>query len=305
MASASNICTTYDFMDKFFRHSFGPHGDISCALYDGDFTKSLQQAQQDKQEWIFKTLQLSSGDRLLDIGCGWGPTLAHARKNGIEAIGLTISKSQARHCRNSGMNVLQQDWKEFDRSAHAPFDGIVVMGALEHFCTPEEYENGTQNALYQRFFDLCKDLIKPKGRLYVQTMSWARNPPAPHEITFDAPHGSDENIMANVSAFYPGSWPSRGPEQLSQCAAPEFVQVFHDDGWRDYVETMNQWANWSWSPSLIPAALRMLPRLMLSQSFRRQLQALRIGANKKLFERRIFSLTRLVLERIEPSSSAP
>jgi cyclopropane-fatty-acyl-phospholipid synthase len=50
MATQQDIEATYDYMDEIFRLSFGDHGDITCTLYNGDFSKTLEQAQDDKLE---------------------------------------------------------------------------------------------------------------------------------------------------------------------------------------------------------------------------------------------------------------
>ena len=76
----------------------GDYPDYTCALYDGDFSKTYSQAQKDKHAWIFNGLGLGqnlSGKRVLDIGCGWGPILNAVRERRGEAIGLTLSSWSA------------------------------------------------------------------------------------------------------------------------------------------------------------------------------------------------------------------
>src|SRR5882672_9228048 len=75
MATREQIDETYNYMDEMWRLSFGNHPDISCAYFDGDFSKSLAQAQKDKHDFILDSLRVERSMRVLDVGCGWGPLL--------------------------------------------------------------------------------------------------------------------------------------------------------------------------------------------------------------------------------------
>jgi cyclopropane-fatty-acyl-phospholipid synthase len=72
VADQRQIGETYNYMDDIFRMSFGENADITCAMYNGDFSKSLEQAQFDKHEYILDALNVGESSTLLDIGCGWG-----------------------------------------------------------------------------------------------------------------------------------------------------------------------------------------------------------------------------------------
>ena len=60
MATQQDIEATYDYMDEIFRLTFGDHGDITCALYNGDFSKTLEQAQHDKHDYILQSLHFKA-----------------------------------------------------------------------------------------------------------------------------------------------------------------------------------------------------------------------------------------------------
>ncbi|HLI09180.1 MAG TPA: class I SAM-dependent methyltransferase [Ktedonobacteraceae bacterium] len=75
MANQQEIEETYDFMDEIFRVSFGEHADLTCAMFNGDFSKMLAQAQRDKHEYILQGIGFKPGFRVLDIGSGFGPML--------------------------------------------------------------------------------------------------------------------------------------------------------------------------------------------------------------------------------------
>src|SRR5262245_12516856 len=114
MATRQEIESTYNYMDALFRLTYGTNGDISCALYHGDHSKTLQQAQYDKHAYILDAIRFKPGFSVLDIGCGWGPMLKAVTNKGGRAVGLTLSTKQAQACRRSGLNVKLQDWKAID-----------------------------------------------------------------------------------------------------------------------------------------------------------------------------------------------
>ena len=87
MASQEDIGLTYNWIDELFRLSIGDTGDYTGAFYQGDFTKTLDEAQAAKRAHILDGVGFEEGDRILDIGCGWGPMLAEARSRGGTAVG--------------------------------------------------------------------------------------------------------------------------------------------------------------------------------------------------------------------------
>ncbi len=151
MANKQDIEETYDYMDVIFRSTMGENGDITCALYNGDFSKSLEQAQKDKHVYILDAIRFKPGSRVLDIGCGWGPMLKAVTERGGHAVGLTLSTKQAEACTRSGFEVYLQDWNEITGTTFGTFDGIISVGAFEHFCSKEEYLAGKQDAIYEQF----------------------------------------------------------------------------------------------------------------------------------------------------------
>ncbi|SRR6266496_3165764 len=94
MANRQEIEETYNFMDEVIHVSFGEYADVTCALYNGDFSKTLAQAQRDKHDYILKAIHFKEGARVLDIGSGWGPMLKAVEERGGYAIGLTLSTKQ-------------------------------------------------------------------------------------------------------------------------------------------------------------------------------------------------------------------
>ncbi len=128
MANQKNIEATYDYMDDIFQESLGSNADISCARYNNDFRLSLGDAQKAKHEFILNSLNFKTGDRILDIGCGWGPVLKAVKEKGGEGTGLTLSPAQAKACKKGGLNALIKDWKELCAHELGKFVSEIYFG---------------------------------------------------------------------------------------------------------------------------------------------------------------------------------
>jgi cyclopropane-fatty-acyl-phospholipid synthase len=297
MATRAQMEATYNYMDEMFRLTFGEAADITWALYNGDFSKSLEQAQRDKHEYVLDALCFREGSRLLDIGCGWGPILMAARQRGGNAVGVTLSTKHAESCRHEGLDAWVLDWKDMSVETFGPFMGVVSIGAFEHFCSVEEYQAGKQDQIYDHFFRLSRELLPGGGRLYLQTMMWGPRFPGVQPIRLDAPHGSDEHILAVLGKFYPGSFLPLGEDQLVRIAAPYFRLISDNNGRRDYIETTEQWSRvWRLTPAKVWAGLKLAPYLVTDPDFRYRLETLRGGYMKECLKREIMDHQRLVFE---------
>ncbi len=127
----------YDVSNDFYRLVLGPSMTYSCAYFDSS-EDTLEEAQGRKHELICRKLRLSAGERLLDIGCGWGSLLLHAaERHGARGVGVTLSESQAElardRVREAGLGDLVEirvaDYREL---RDGPFDKIASVGMYEH-----------------------------------------------------------------------------------------------------------------------------------------------------------------------------
>ena len=84
----------YDVSNTFYEHVLGPSMTYTCAAYPHEGA-SLEEAQDNKYRLVFDKLRLKEGDRLLDVGCGWGGMVRYAARRGVRAIGATLSREQA------------------------------------------------------------------------------------------------------------------------------------------------------------------------------------------------------------------
>src|ERR671922_2092606 len=298
MADRADLEFTYSLIDRIFRLSLGELADFSGAMYDGDFSLSLEQAQRRKHEYVAEQIGIGPGRRVLDLGCGWGPLLDFVRRKGGVGVGVTLSSAQAAACRRHGLDVHRRDAREVTRDCFGPFDAVASLGAFEHFCSPEEHRAGRQEEIYLGLFARIHALLPDKGRLYLQTMVFGRNMIPLDRIDIDAPRDSDAWYLALMGRQFPGSFLPYGKEQIIRSASPHFRLVSSVSGRLDYIETIRQWRERFAAPSLSKALfkLQLLPRWLTSSDFRLAFTS-GVSANSVCFERELLDHYRLVFEK--------
>jgi len=171
----------YDTSNEFFLKALGPTMVYTSAMWEND-NEDLETAQRRKLDVMFQKLQLKPGDRLLDIGCGWGTPIIHAASQyGANCLGVTISAEQAKwgteRIREAGVaercKVEVRDYR--DMNAPGQFDKIVMMEVGEHFGADQ----------FEGYFQKCFELLRPGGRLLIQqiTLFGHRGSPAAREFS--------------------------------------------------------------------------------------------------------------------------
>ncbi|MFJ7066591.1 class I SAM-dependent methyltransferase [Streptomyces sp. NPDC101115] len=149
----------YDVGNDFYELVLGPSMVYSCAYWTDGGT--LEEAQRDKLDLIARKLSLKEGDRLLDVGCGWGSMAIHAaREYGARVVGITLSREQAAFARKriadegltDRIEIRVQDYRDV---SDGPFDAISSIGMAEHV--------GAER--YREYADVLYRLLKPGGRL--------------------------------------------------------------------------------------------------------------------------------------------
>lgn len=127
----------YDVSNDFYKLVLGPSLTYSCAYFHSH-DDTLEAAQDQKHELICRKLRLRTGERLLDIGCGWGSLLLHAAsRHGVRGVGVTLSEPQAQLARqrveeaglSDAVEIRVADYREV---ADGPFDKVVSVGMYEH-----------------------------------------------------------------------------------------------------------------------------------------------------------------------------
>lgn len=297
MADKQDLDFTYSTIDTIFRLSIGETGDFSGAMYDGDFSLTLEEAQERKHRFVAEQLRITPGSRVLDMGCGWGPLVAYlTREVGAECIGLTLSDAQAEACRRNGLEVYIKNCLEVTPDDYGTFDAVASLGAFEHFCSVEAYKAGEQERIYRDFFRTVYDLLPPGGRLFLQTMVFGKNMIAYDEIDIHAPKGSDAHVLALMEKQFPGSWLPYGSEMVIDCAAPHFRIVNKSSGRLDYIETIHEWEKRYRAFNLEKYLfyLSLLPKYLTDSNIRALLTT---SPNRICFERELFDHFRMVFEK--------
>jgi cyclopropane-fatty-acyl-phospholipid synthase len=130
----------YDVSNRFYQLFLGSEMQYTCG-YFRSWENSLDQAQQDKLEMICRKLQLQPGERMLDIGCGWGGLVCYAAKHyGVQAHGVTLSQTQfefaTERVKQLGLEdqvkIELRDYETLDAKTDGPYDKITSIGMYEH-----------------------------------------------------------------------------------------------------------------------------------------------------------------------------
>jgi len=132
---AEDIAHHYDVSNDFYHLWLDPQMVYSCAYFP-TATEDLAAAQTAKLDHILNKIMLAPGDRLLDIGCGWGALAVRAAQRGARVVGITLSQNQydyarervAREGLTGQVEIRLQDYRDIDES----FDKITSVGMFEH-----------------------------------------------------------------------------------------------------------------------------------------------------------------------------
>ncbi len=155
----------YDVSNRFYEMVLGESMTYTCACYP-NYEATLEEAQENKYRLVFEKLRLKPGDRLLDVGCGWGGMVRFAARRGVHAIGATLSRQQAEWAQKAiaeeGLSEFAEvrfsDYRDVPESG---FDAISSIGLTEHI--------GVQN--YPSYFTLLRDKLKTGGLLLNHTIT--------------------------------------------------------------------------------------------------------------------------------------
>ena len=157
------IASHYDFDNEFYLTFMDPTRSYSQAVFERD-DEPLETAQRRKLDFAIDSCGVTPGDRVLDVGGGWGSFTEHAGRRGIEVTTLTISRHSEVYL--TGLieqlelpcRVENRDFLEF--TSPEPYDAIVILGVMEHL---PDYP-----AVLRQF----QRLLKPGGRVYLDASAF-------------------------------------------------------------------------------------------------------------------------------------
>ncbi|HXE46425.1 MAG TPA: cyclopropane-fatty-acyl-phospholipid synthase family protein [Conexibacter sp.] len=150
----------YDVPTSFYRLVLGPSLVYSCAYFASP-DEPLEVAQERKLDLVCRKLALEPGERLLDVGCGWGSLVLHAaQRYGVRAVGITLSPEQAREARRrvaeagleGRVEIRVADYRQLD---DGPYDKVASVGMVEHVGV----------ALLDTYARRLAALVRPGGRV--------------------------------------------------------------------------------------------------------------------------------------------
>jgi cyclopropane-fatty-acyl-phospholipid synthase len=159
-----NVAHHYDLGDELYKTFLDSDRQYSCAYFT-DINNELEQAQWEKKAHIAAKLDLKPGQRVLDIGCGWGGlALFMHQQAGVDVLGITLSEDQLRIARKRAEDAGVSDHVKFElidyRNLEGQFDRIVSVGMFEHV--------GADH--YDEFFAACRRLLKKDGAMLLHTI---------------------------------------------------------------------------------------------------------------------------------------
>jgi cyclopropane-fatty-acyl-phospholipid synthase len=219
----------YDLSTEFYQLFLDSELVYSCGYFT-DWNNSLEQAQQDKLEHICRKLRFQSGERFLDVGCGWGGLLCHAaRKYGVRAHGLTLSKEQfaytAEKIKRLGLGE-QVTVELADYHDHqGTYDKIASVGMVEHV--------GIAN--YPTYFHKLGSLLRDRGLL----LNHGITRPAKSSAAKFRKMRPEYRVIQKY--IFPGAELDHIGRSLEVMEACRF-EVHDVEGWRGhYARTLRHW----------------------------------------------------------------
>jgi len=223
--SRRNIHAHYDIGNAFYQLWLDKSLTYSSALFDGDYSLSLQSAQERKYQRIINELGLSEGLHVLEIGCGWGGFAEYAGMRGIKVTGITISPSQLeiaqdrikRNGLQNSVNLALHDYRDVE----GEFDAVVSIEMFE--AVGERY--------WPDYFKTVSTRLKVGGTALIQSITIP-------ERDFERYRSSTDFIQQYI---FPGGMLPSSERFCSHARAAglEVQQQFAFGG--DYAETLRRW----------------------------------------------------------------
>jgi cyclopropane-fatty-acyl-phospholipid synthase len=217
----------YDVSNEFFELFLGPTMVYSCAIWRDGEKKTLEEAQEEKLDTVARKLEIKEGERILDVGCGWGGfPLWAATKYGANVVGITLSPPQAEKARQRAeaagvadrVDIRVMDYRDLP-STGEKFDAIASIGMVEHV-------GASQIEVYA---ETLAGLLDSGGRLLNHGITRLR-------------HTDGEAGDFSERYVFPDAAPLHLSRNLLALERAGFVTRHVEDFGMDYAETLKHWA---------------------------------------------------------------
>jgi len=227
--SKKNIHAHYDLGNEFYRLWLDPTMNYSSAWFEGDRRRSMVDAQWAKVRSALSECGTKPGDRVLEIGCGWGALAECAgREFGAHVTGVTLSHEQLawgqQRLKSAGIDgdLRYQDYRDLNqKGSDGPFDAIASIEMFE----------AVGLAYWPSFFDTLKRQLKPGGKACIQSITI-------RDDLFGRYVKSTDFIQQYI--FPGGLLPS--PRAFREAAAKAGLKIVNELSFgEDYAETLRRW----------------------------------------------------------------
>jgi cyclopropane-fatty-acyl-phospholipid synthase len=214
----------YDVSNTFYAWVLGPSMTYTCACYPHT-DATLEQAQANKYRLVFDKLRLKAGDRLLDVGCGWGSMVRYAAHRGVKTTGITLSAEQATWAQKAiteeGLSGLAEvrhgDYREIGETQ---FDAVSSIGLTEHL--------GVNH--YPAYFRFLRSKLRTGGLLLNHCITRPDNKSAPAASGFIDRYVFPDGEMT-------------GSGRIITEAQDAGLEVLHEENLRPhYASTLRDWS---------------------------------------------------------------
>jgi len=234
MATQEDIQAHYDLDNDFFAlfldHDYRAY---SCGVWQNATT--LEEAQQHKLARLSKFAHLAEGQKVLDVGCGWGGLMRYITDQYTQSNvhGLTLSGAQYAYIQSAPkarISLELRAWQDF-AEPEKKFDAIISIGAFEHFASVEDHTANLHRKVYSDFFDWCRLVSTSEAYVGLQTIVINR---APTNI------GEVRDARYLLEKVFPGSaLPAISDVQAALVDRYEIVELRLIG--QDYARTLAEW----------------------------------------------------------------
>jgi len=217
----------YDVSNEIFELFLGPTMVYSCAIWRDGEKKTLEEAQEEKLDTVARKLDIKEGERILDVGCGWGGfPLWAATRYGADVVGITLSPPQAEKARQRAeeagvadrVDIRVMDYRDLATTGEK-FDAIASIGMVEHV-------GASQIEVYA---ETLAGLLDSGGRLLNHGITRLRHTDA------EAGDFSERYV-------FPDAAPLHLSRNLLALERAGFITRHVEDFGMDYAETLKHWA---------------------------------------------------------------